>query len=115
LRAGEFLTTDENGQRLFALTTSGLTIVQLANVPLGIGTLNPASGSASGGTSVTVRGSGFLAGVTAILGGKAAAVTLTDMNTLTLTTPSTTAGPLQLVLTNPDGESVSLDAAFLAQ
>jgi hypothetical protein len=24
-------------------------------------------------------------------------------------------GPQQLVLTNPDGESVSLDAAFLAQ
>ena len=29
---GGFLTTDENGQRLFALTTSGLTILQLADV-----------------------------------------------------------------------------------
>ncbi|HEY2119324.1 MAG TPA: hypothetical protein VGH37_09090 [Candidatus Acidoferrum sp.] len=34
-----FLTTDENGQRLFAITTSGLTIVQLANVPLESGRL----------------------------------------------------------------------------
>jgi len=37
------------------------------------------------------------------------------MNTLTLTTPSMSAGPQQLTLTNQDGESVSLDAAFSAQ
>jgi hypothetical protein len=51
---GNFLTTEKNGQRLFALTTSGLTIVQLANVPLGIGTLAPNSGAAEGGTMVTI-------------------------------------------------------------
>jgi len=112
---GGFLTTDENGQRLFALTTSGLTIVQLANVPLGIGTLSPAVGPAAGGTSITLRGSGFQSGITATLGGNSATVTLKDMNTLTLTTAAAAAGPQQLVLTNPDGESVSLDAAFLAQ
>lgn len=112
---GEFLTTNENGQRLFALTTSGLSIVRLANVPLGIGTLSPVSGAAAGGASVTVRGSGFQNGIKAALGGKSASVTLTDMNTLTLTTPAMSAGPQQLVLTNPDGENVSLDAAYLAQ
>jgi len=32
-----------------------------------------------------------------------------------LTTPAMSAGPQQLVLTNPDGETVSLDAAFSAQ
>jgi len=42
---GGFLTTDENGQRLFALTTSGLAIVQLAGIPLGIGTLSPSAES----------------------------------------------------------------------
>jgi hypothetical protein len=112
---GGFLTTDENGQRLFALTASGLTIVQLANVPLGIGTLSPAVGPSAGGTSITLRGSGFQSGITATLGGNSAAVTLKDMNTLTVTTPATAAGPQRLVLTNPDGESVLLDAAFLAQ
>ena len=112
---GGFLITDENGQRLFALTTSGLSIVQLANVPLGIGTLSPSSGSASGGTVVTLRGSGFVSGITATLGGKSATLSLTDMNTLILTTPAVPTGPQQLVLTNPDGESVSLDAAFQAQ
>jgi hypothetical protein len=29
----QFLTIDETGQRLFALTTSGLTILQLATLP----------------------------------------------------------------------------------
>jgi hypothetical protein len=37
------------------------------------------------------------------------------MNTLVLTTPSVPAGAQQLVLTNPDGESVALDVAFIAQ
>jgi len=112
---GGFLTTDENGQRLFAVTASGLTVIQLGIVPLGIGTLSPSSGPAAGGTSVSVRGSGLQSGITATLGGKSAAVTWKDANTLTLTTPAVSAGPQQLILTNPDGESVSFDAAFLAQ
>jgi hypothetical protein len=44
-------------------------------------------------------------------------VTLTfkDKDTATITTPALPSGAQQLILTNPDGESVSLDAAFLAQ
>lgn len=111
---GSFLAIDENGQRLFALTSSGLTVVQLAAVPLGIGMLSPSSGPAIGGTQITIRGSGFVSGITATLGGKSAAVAFKDMNTLQLTTPVLSAGPQQIVLTNPDGESVSFDAAFTA-
>ena len=110
---GEFLAVDENGQRLFALTTSGLTIVQLANVPLGIGTISPSSGPAAGGTTITIRGSGFQNGIQGTIGGKAVTLTLKDMNTLTLVTPSLIAGSQQIILTNPDGESVSMDAAFV--
>ena len=112
---GTFLTVDENGQRLFALTTSGLTVLQLSSVPLGIGTVTPAAGPSAGGTSLTIRGSGFQPGTTAMLGGKTLAAVIKDKNTLTLTTPALTPGAQQLVLTNPDGESVSLDAAFVAQ
>jgi IPT/TIG domain len=61
---GQFLAIDENGQRIFAITSSGLTVVQLANVPLGIGTLSPPAGPAAGGTVVTLRGSGFQNGTT---------------------------------------------------
>lgn len=118
---GSFLAVDETGARLFALTSSdgtpqnaGVTVVQLASTPLGIGTLSPASGPAAGGTSVTIRGSGFQPGTTAKLGGAAVAVVFVDSNTLTFSAPSVSAGPQRLTLTNPDGESVSLDAAFAA-
>jgi hypothetical protein len=112
---GSFLTTDENGEYLFALTTSGLTVIQLVSMPLGIGSLSPASGAAAGGTSITIRGSGFRSSTKATLGGKSANVTFKDVNTLLMTTPVLSAGPQQLILSNPDGESVSLDAAFVAQ
>lgn len=110
---GGFLTTDGNGQQLFALTTSGLSIVQLANVPLGIGSLAPSAGSAA--VAVTLRGSGFVNGIEVRLGGKSANVTWKDMNTVTFATPAVSLGLQKLVITNPDGESASLDAAFLAQ
>ena len=112
---GGFFTLDENGQRLFAVTTSGISVVQLASVPLGIGNLSQTSGPAAGGTAITLRGSGFQSPTTATLGGNPATVTFKDMNTLSLTTPTMAIGPQRLVLTNPDGESVSLDAAFQAQ
>jgi IPT/TIG domain len=111
---GRFLVVDENGRRIFALTTSGLTVIQLASVPLGIGTISPATGAASGGTTVTIRGSGFQNGATVAIGGKSASVTFKDTNTLTVTTPAVGAGPQQIVITNPDGETVTLDAAFVA-
>jgi hypothetical protein len=118
---GDFLATDENGQRLFAITSSdgtpqnaGISVITLANVPLGIGTVLPATGAASGGTMVTIRGSGFQTGVAVMLGGKPCTVTVKDMNTLNVVTPPVVAGPLQLAITNPDGETVSLDAAFTA-
>lgn len=111
---GSFLAIDENGQRIFALTTSGLTVLQLATVPLGIGSLSPANGSASGGTNITLRGSGFQSGAKVTIGGKNVAAAFRDMNTLNFTTPALTAGAQQLIITNPNGETVTLDAAFTA-
>jgi len=111
----DFLTVDENGQRIFALTASGLTVVQLASVPLSIGTVSPATGPLSGGTTLTIRGSGFQSGIKITIGGKSASVTSKDMNTLAVVTPALPSGPQQIVLTNPSGENYSLDAAFEAQ
>jgi hypothetical protein len=118
---GDFLATDENGQRLFAITSAdgtaqnaSLTVVQLAAVPLGIGTISPATVSASGGTTLNVRGSGFQTGTTVSISGKTAAVTFKDINTISVVTPSVTPGPQRITITNPDGESTSLDATILA-
>jgi hypothetical protein len=63
-----FMAIDENGQRIFTLTASGLTVVQPARVPLGIGTVNPARGSSSGRGNLTIRGSGFQSGVKVTIG-----------------------------------------------
>jgi IPT/TIG domain len=109
---GQFLTVDENGQRRFALTTSGLTVIQLAHVPLSIGTVLPATRPAVGGEAVTIRGSGLQSGMTATLGGKPAAVIFKDLNTISLTTPALATGSQQLALRNPDGRSSALDAAY---
>jgi IPT/TIG domain len=92
---------DENGQRIFALTASGLTVVQLARVPLAIGTITPASGSSSGGATLTIRGSGFQTGATAAIGGKSVAITFVDMNTLRVATPALNAGKYRVAVTKP--------------
>ena len=118
---GGFLTTDENGQRLFAITSSdgtaqnaALTIVQLSAVPLGIGAIQPSTISATGGATFTIRGSGFVNGVGLAINGKTATVTFKDANTLSVTIPPLTPGPQRITISNPDGESVSLDAAITA-
>ena len=118
---GSFLATDENGQRLFAITSSdgtpqnaALTVVQLAAVPLGIGTITPSTVAATGGATLTIRGSGFQSATTVTINGKAASVTFKDASTLLIATPSFTPGPQQITITNPDGETFSLDAAFIA-
>jgi hypothetical protein len=110
----EFLALDESGQRFFAITKSGMTVVQLAALPLAIGTVSVNSIAASGGTVATIRGSGLVSGITASVGGKNAAVTFLDPSTITITTPAVSAGSQRLTLTNPNGETTSLDAAFIA-
>ncbi len=118
---GSFLATDENGQRLFAITSSdgtpqnaALTVIQLAAVPLGIGTITPCTVAATGGATLTIRGSGFQSATTVTINGKAASVTFKDSNTLLVVTPALTPGPQQITLTNPGGETISLDAALIA-
>jgi IPT/TIG domain len=118
---GDFLTIDENGQRLFAITSqdgspqnAALTVVQLGSVPLAIGSVSSPSIASSGGTSLTIRGSGFQSGIKVVVGGKPGAVTLVDMNTLTVVSPALAPGPQQLTLTNANGETISLDAAITA-
>jgi hypothetical protein len=110
----QFVALDETGQRIFAITKSGLTVVQLTELPLAIGTISASDFAASGGATVTVRGSGFVSGISATVGGKNAAVTFKDAATISIATPAVAAGPQRLTLTNPDGETTSLDAALVA-
>jgi IPT/TIG domain-containing protein len=67
-----------------------------------------------GGATLTIRGSGFVNGVGIAINGKTATVTFKDANTLSVTIPPLTPGPPRITISNPEGESVSLDAAITA-
>jgi hypothetical protein len=105
---------DEVGNRLFLITDAGLTVVQLDPPPLSIGYLNPASGPTTGGTSVTIRGSGFQPGTAVTIGGVPASTTFIDASTLQITTPALPVGGVRVTISIPGGASYSLDAAFQA-
>jgi IPT/TIG domain len=118
---GDFLTIDENGNRLFAITSldvspqsAALTVVQLAAVPLAQGSVSSPTISAAGGTTLTIRGSGLQAGIKVAVGGKPTMTTLVDMNTLTVVSAAVPTGPQQLTLTNMNGETVTVDAVVIA-
>jgi hypothetical protein len=63
---------------------------------------------------LNIRGSGFQSGVTVSISGKTATMTFKDINTLSVVTPSLTPGPQRITITNPDGETTSMDAAITA-
>jgi hypothetical protein len=103
-----------SGDHIFLLATAGLTVVTLDSVPLGIGSVTPAGGFA--GSLVTVRGTGFVSGTTLTVNGIQAVTSFEDSSTLKVTIPAALQnGASQFILTNPDGSSFSLDAAFLVQ
>ena len=107
------LAIDPSGQMVFLITDAGLTVVDLGTAPLSIGYLS--STTATAGTTVQLRGSGFTAGITATLGGQSASVTFTDANTLTLTVPTLSSGPHDLTLIRPDGASYTFASAIVTQ
>ena len=98
------------GQNIFLITNQGLTVITLTGAPISVGSATPSSGTA--GTSVTVRGSGFVQGTTASLNGQSVSPTFVDADTLTLTIPAAATGAVQFTLSNPSGQTYVLDDAF---
>jgi hypothetical protein len=78
-----------------------------------VASVNPLSGPASGGTAVTVTGTDFLTGASVTFNSVPATnVVVTSGTTLTCNTPPGVAGPVDVVVTNPDGQSSPPVAAF---
>lgn len=97
------MAVDPSGRYLYLITGTGLTIIDLGEAPLSISWLSAAT--ASPGTQITVRGSGFNISTAATVGGQTASVTLVDSNTLTLTVPALSAGRTTIMLSNGDGQA----------
>ncbi len=88
-----------NSVAYFALNGSGS--VAAAAPPPTVTGVAPSSGPTSGGTAITVSGTGFVAGqTTATIGGSALLnVTVVNATTLTATTPAGAAGAATIVVT----------------
>jgi hypothetical protein len=88
--------------------TNGYTYVSPNPAPT-VTTITPTSGTTAGGTSVSITGTGFLAGATVSLGGTAASgVTVVNSTTITATTAAHAAGAVNVVVTNTDAQSGTL-------
>ena len=98
--------TNTDGQSSPPLT-NGYTYTAVNPAPT-VSTIAPTSGPTTGGTPVTITGTGFLAGATVSLGTTAAtSVVVMNSTTITANTPAHTAGAVNVVVTNTDGQSSS--------
>jgi hypothetical protein len=98
---------DSGGRHVYMITNQGLTIVDLGQAPLSIGSLSPSS--ALPGTQITVRGSGFTPSTTATIGSQLVTVNFIDENTLTFIVPSIVSGAANIMLKNSDGTTYTLE------
>ncbi|GIT79810.1 hypothetical protein LLS1_14790 [Leifsonia sp. LS1] len=74
--------------------------------PPAIGTIAPDHGPETGGTAVTITGSGFTGATGVTFDGTAGtAFTVVDANTITVTTPAHAPGPVDVVVTGGGGDS----------
>jgi len=78
-----------------------------------VGTVSPANASVGG--MIQLRGSGFVAGITATIGGKAAICSVVNGETLSCTVPNLVAAATAISLTNPDGQTYSFENALVVQ
>jgi hypothetical protein len=74
------------------------------------------TGPITGGTNVTITGTGFVSGATVSFGGSACgSVSVTNPTSLTCTTTSHAAGIVSVTVTNVDTQSVSFPTSFTYQ
>lgn len=107
------LAVDSSGSKILGALQNGVGYFQLSVVPLAVGTVSPATASVGG--VIRLRGSGFIAGLTATIGGKTAACSVADSETLSCTVPNVASGSVAISLTNPDGQTYSFEGGLVVQ
>jgi hypothetical protein len=97
-----------NTEEQSATLANGYTYVTSNTAPT-VASIAPNSGPATGGTTVTITGTGFSSGAGVILGGNAAsAVTVVNAQSITATTPAHAAGTVNVVVSDTGGQSGTL-------
>jgi acid phosphatase len=81
--------------------------------PPTIANITPNSGPTFGGTTISISGTGFQPGATVTIGGtNASNVSVVNSTSLTALTSAHTAGTVDVVVTNPDGQAATLAQGF---
>jgi len=94
-------------------TGAAATFVTPSTAPPSAAGITPASGTVAGGTVITVTGRDFQDGAVVTIGGLPAyQVDVLDATRIQATTPPHAEGPVDVTITNPDGESDALAQAF---
>jgi hypothetical protein len=96
-----------------SIRTAALSVTPVPVVPAPtVSSLSSTSGTTAGGGSVTLSGSGFVAGATVTFGGIAAPVTTLTSAAIAVTTPAHSPGVVDVTVSNPDGQSVTVGGAY---
>jgi hypothetical protein len=77
-----------------------------------ITSVSPAVGPPAGGSAVTINGTNFASAATVTFGGASAGATFFDATKIIAITPPHTAGSVDVVVTNPDGQRATLPGGF---
>lgn len=117
---GVALAVDFNSTNDTLSTRNWVTTVTFTIPAPTVTSCSPNNGSAAGGTSVTITGTNFFAptssfptAITATFGGTAAtSVTFVSSTSITCVTPAHAAGVVNVVVTNPDGQTGTGTSAF---
>jgi hypothetical protein len=88
-------------------TGTGSSLFTYTAAPM-LSAISPTNGAVAGGTTVTISGASFVSGATVTIGGTAATgVVFVSATSLTATTPAHVPGVVDVIVTNPDGQSVT--------
>ncbi|HYB22398.1 MAG TPA: IPT/TIG domain-containing protein, partial [Solirubrobacteraceae bacterium] len=96
----EVIVTDEHGT-----SSGGPSFTYVAPPAPSVSSVTPATGTSLGGTTVTVKGSGFTSSSKVTIGSKAGEVTVLSEHELTAVTKKSTAGAAEVVVSNANGTS----------
>ena len=96
-------------QPLFASSSAGSTVPNgirpfISEAPT-VTSIEPTSGSTLGGTSIKIKGTGFVTGATVTIGSKATAVEVASATEITAKTAATAAGADEVVVADEKGTS----------
>ncbi len=101
-----------NSNNLSGTLANGYTYTAPSTV-VTITSVTPNSGSTSGGTSVTIAGTNFAAGATVNFDSLPATnVNVVSPTSITATTPAHGVGAVNVVVTNPDNQTATLNGGF---